>query len=203
MKAISESRRGEGKYIRMPNVKHIVVCGTVRWEYLKQFLLEFYAEEANRRYRVSLMEPLEAFVARSRKDCAYWEAPFSIPVVFPLLRMSSTLCGFKVVVICNEPDWTTEVWTRFTSSLTIPPSNVKYFNGSTQTTRGLWSGDVRPSPEPMHVMLYLVHAVPAKVDGVVLATFSSHFPPHRSGHACRGGFCPCETSQCKSRERGL
>lgn len=45
---VSDLRRGLGSFVKAEGVDHCVICGNVKWEYLKSFVLEFYGDERNR-----------------------------------------------------------------------------------------------------------------------------------------------------------
>lgn len=44
---LSGLRRGLGSFVKAEGVDHCVVCGNVKWEYLKSFVQEFYGDERN------------------------------------------------------------------------------------------------------------------------------------------------------------
>lgn len=45
--ALQSMRRGSGSYISSPSSKHVVVTGRVKWEFLRQFVIEFLEEPSN------------------------------------------------------------------------------------------------------------------------------------------------------------
>lgn len=44
---VSGLRRGLGSFVKAENVDHCVICGNVKWEYLKSFVQEFYGDGRN------------------------------------------------------------------------------------------------------------------------------------------------------------
>lgn len=47
MEALQSMRRGSGSYVNSPGSKHVVVTGRVKWEFLRQFVIEFLEEPSN------------------------------------------------------------------------------------------------------------------------------------------------------------
>lgn len=83
---ISGLRRGLGSFVKGEGVDHCVICGNVKWEYLKSFVEEFYGDSRN--------------------------------------------TGKKLVVICDNPNWTEETWNKFFTSQAQFRNNVVYLEGS-------------------------------------------------------------------------
>lgn len=83
---VSGLRRGLGSFVKAEGVDHCVICGNVKWEYLKSFVQEFYGDERN-----------------SEK---------------------------KLVIICDQPNWTEDVWNKFFASHSQFRNNVVYLEGS-------------------------------------------------------------------------
>lgn len=44
---VSDLRRGRGSFVKAEGTEHCVICGHVKWEYLKSFVQEFYEDERN------------------------------------------------------------------------------------------------------------------------------------------------------------
>lgn len=44
---VSDLRRGRGSFVKAEGTEHCVICGNVKWEYLKSFVQEFYEDERN------------------------------------------------------------------------------------------------------------------------------------------------------------
>lgn len=53
--ALQTMRRGAGSYIATPGTKHVVVTGRVKWEFLRQFVIEFLEEPSNLGTRVIIL----------------------------------------------------------------------------------------------------------------------------------------------------
>lgn len=83
---VSSLRRGLGQFVKGEGVDHCVICGNVKWEYLKSFVLEFYGDVRNNTK--------------------------------------------KLVVICDQPNWTEETWNKFFASHAEFRNNVVYLEGS-------------------------------------------------------------------------
>lgn len=49
MDVMSGLRRGMGSFVKAEGVEHVVVCGNVKWEYLKTFVQEFYGDARDER----------------------------------------------------------------------------------------------------------------------------------------------------------
>lgn len=86
---ISGLRKGWGSFVKGEGVDHCVVCGNVKWEYLKSFVQEFYGDSRNN--------------------------------------------GKKLVVICDNPNWTEETWNKFFTSHPQFRNHVVYLEGSCVT----------------------------------------------------------------------
>jgi voltage-gated potassium channel Kch len=52
---VSGLRRGMGAFVKDDDVDHCVLCGNVKWEYLKTFVQEFYADVGNQNTKVVVM----------------------------------------------------------------------------------------------------------------------------------------------------
>lgn len=83
---VSGLRRGLGSFVKAEGVDHCVICGNVKWEYLKSFVQEFFGDGRN--------------------------------------------TAKKLVVICDNPNWTEETWNKFFTSHTQFRNNVVYLEGS-------------------------------------------------------------------------
>lgn len=83
---VSSLRRGLGSFVKAEGVHHCVICGNVKWEYLKSFIQEFYADHRN--------------------------------------------SGKKLVVICDQPNWTEETWNKFFASHPPFKNHVSYLEGA-------------------------------------------------------------------------
>eukprot|EP00177_Eucheuma_denticulatum_P003901 GFKZ01007054.1.p1 GENE.GFKZ01007054.1~~GFKZ01007054.1.p1 ORF type:complete len:1586 (-),score=225.71 GFKZ01007054.1:1601-6358(-) len=86
---ISGLRKGRGSFVKGEGVDHCVVCGNVKWEYLKSFVQEFYGDSRNN--------------------------------------------GKKLVVICDNPNWTEETWNKFFTSHPQFRNHVVYLEGACVT----------------------------------------------------------------------
>jgi len=94
MDVVSGIRNGLGSFVKGEGIDHCVICGNVKWEYLKSFVQEFYGD--------------------SRND------------------------GKKLVVICDQPNWTEETWNKFFAASQFR-DNVVYLEGSSALkSRQLW-----------------------------------------------------------------
>lgn len=47
IEALQSMRRGSGSYVNTPGSKHVVVTGRIKWEFLRQFVIEFLEEPSN------------------------------------------------------------------------------------------------------------------------------------------------------------
>lgn len=83
---ISGMRKGMGSFIKDEGVEHCVLCGNIKWEYLKNFVQEFFADDGN--------------------------------------------ALTKIVVMCDQPNWTEELWNSFFSMHTQLKDNVVYLEGA-------------------------------------------------------------------------
>jgi Calcium-activated BK potassium channel alpha subunit/Ion channel len=52
---VSGLRRGMGSFVKDDGIDHCVVCGNVKWEYLKTFVQEFYADDGNAYTKIVVM----------------------------------------------------------------------------------------------------------------------------------------------------
>lgn len=95
---VSSMRRGMGSFVKDEGVDHCVLCGNIKWEYLKTFVQEFYAEERN--------------------------------------------IDTKVVVICDNPNWTEVVWNKFIATQAPYRHNVVYLEGTCMTRDDLLRAQV-------------------------------------------------------------
>lgn len=46
---------GQGSFVKRDGVKHIVICGNIKWEYLKAFVCEFYSDVENKEHQLVVM----------------------------------------------------------------------------------------------------------------------------------------------------
>lgn len=83
---VSGLRRGLGSFVKGEDVDHCVICGNVKWEYLKSFVQEFYGDPRN--------------------------------------------ATKKLVVICDNPNWTEETWNKFFTAHAPFRNHVTYLEGS-------------------------------------------------------------------------
>lgn len=83
---VSGLRRGLGSFVKAEDVDHCVICGNVKWEYLKSFVQEFYGDGRN--------------------------------------------ATKKLVVICDNPNWTEETWNKFFTAHAPFRNHVTYLEGS-------------------------------------------------------------------------
>lgn len=83
---VSGLRRGLGSFVKAEDVDHCVICGNVKWEYLKSFVQEFYGDGRN--------------------------------------------AAKKLVVICDNPNWTEETWNKFFTAHAPFRNHVTYLEGS-------------------------------------------------------------------------
>lgn len=95
---VSGLRRGMGSFVKDEDVEHCVLCGNVKWEYLKSFVQEFYADVNNE--------------------------------------------DTKIVVICEQPNWTEELWNTFFSSDDQFKDNVVYLEGACMSRDDLMRAQV-------------------------------------------------------------
>lgn len=82
---VSGLRRGMGAFVKDEEVDHCVLCGNVKWEYLKTFVQEFFADVGNK--------------------------------------------NTKIVVMCDQSNWTEDLWNSFFTSDTEFKDNVVYLEG--------------------------------------------------------------------------
>lgn len=90
---VSDLRRGRGSFVKAEGTEHCVICGHVKWEYLKSFVQEFYEDERN--------------------------------------------YDKKLVVICDKPNWTEDVWSKFSATHTRFRQHVTYLEGACATKEDL------------------------------------------------------------------
>lgn len=83
---VSGLRRGMGAFVKDEDVDHCVLCGNVKWEYLKTFVQEFFADVGNQ--------------------------------------------NTKIVVMCDQSNWTEDLWNSFFTSDTEFKDNVVYLEGA-------------------------------------------------------------------------
>jgi hypothetical protein len=55
MDVVSGLRRGMGSFVKDDGIDHVLVCGNVKWEYLKTFVQEFFADDGNSYTKVVVM----------------------------------------------------------------------------------------------------------------------------------------------------
>jgi len=53
---------GEGSYVKQEGVEHCVICGNIKWEYLKAFIEEFYSDHDNFDTELVVMSPQDDWV---------------------------------------------------------------------------------------------------------------------------------------------
>ncbi len=46
---------GEGAYVKQDGINHCVICGNIKWEYLKAFIQEFYSDHGNKEKELVVM----------------------------------------------------------------------------------------------------------------------------------------------------
>lgn len=95
---VSSMRRGMGSFVKDDDVEHCVLCGNIKWEYLKTFVQEFFADDRN--------------------------------------------THTKVVVICDNPNWTEVVWNKFITTQAQYRHNVVYLEGTCMTRDDLLRAQV-------------------------------------------------------------
>lgn len=83
---VSDLRRGRGSFVKAEGTEHCVICGNVKWEYLKCFVEEFYQDEQN--------------------------------------------FDKKLVVMCDRPNWTEDIWSKFFFKNPQFREHVVYLEGS-------------------------------------------------------------------------
>lgn len=83
---VSGLRRGMGAFVKDEDVDHCVLCGNVKWEYLKTFVQEFFADVGNQ--------------------------------------------NTKIVVMCDQSNWSEDLWNSFFTSDTEFKDNVVYLEGA-------------------------------------------------------------------------
>eukprot|EP00178_Gracilaria_changii_P008933 TRINITY_DN2662_c0_g1_i1.p1 TRINITY_DN2662_c0_g1~~TRINITY_DN2662_c0_g1_i1.p1 ORF type:complete len:1638 (-),score=198.24 TRINITY_DN2662_c0_g1_i1:1834-6747(-) len=98
---VSSLRRGLGSFVKTEGTDHCVICGNVKWEYLKAFVLEFYGDDRNAKT--------------------------------------------KLVIICDQPNWSETVWINFFTSNIQYRDNVTYLEGSCVTRDDLIRAQVETS----------------------------------------------------------
>ncbi|CAN8073091.1 unnamed protein product [Agarophyton chilense] len=98
---VSGLRRGLGSFVKAEATDHCVICGNVKWEYLKAFVLEFYGDDRNAKT--------------------------------------------KLVIICDQPNWSETVWINFFTSNIHYRDNVTYLEGSCVTRDDLIRAQVETS----------------------------------------------------------
>ncbi|PXF42034.1 Calcium-activated potassium channel subunit alpha-1 [Gracilariopsis chorda] len=98
---VSGLRRGLGSFVKTEGTDHCVICGNVKWEYLKAFVLEFYGDDRNTKT--------------------------------------------KLVIICDQPNWSETVWNNFFTSNIQFRDHVTYLEGSCVTRDDLIRAQVETS----------------------------------------------------------
>lgn len=79
-------RRGRGSFVKPEDTDHCVICGNVKWEYLKSFVQEFYEDDRN--------------------------------------------VDKKLVVMCEQPNWTEDTWNKFIAIHPVFSQHVVYLEGA-------------------------------------------------------------------------